>query len=222
MLAKVVERGEAVKLRKQGLSYGEILKLLPVSKSSLSLWLRTEKLSNKYNKLLVEKRHLAQIKGGQAKREQRLIREKTIKGVAFEEIGEISERDLKLIGIALYWAEGAKQKKHHVSQRVAFSNSDPFMIKLFIRWLKDICNIKTSDILLELFIHESGDLEKAKGFWSGVLNIDQGQLRTYFKKHKITNRKNVGDDYNGLIRISVRRSTDLNRKISGWIQGISV
>lgn len=54
-----------------------------------------------------------------------------------------SKQTLWCIGIALYWAEGAKQKPHNVSQKVAFSNSDPAMIKLFVRWLHECCYIKT-------------------------------------------------------------------------------
>ncbi len=40
MQAKLAEREKAIALRQQGLSYGEILERIPVSKSSLSKWFR--------------------------------------------------------------------------------------------------------------------------------------------------------------------------------------
>jgi len=35
-------------------------------------------------------------------------------------------------------------------------------------------------------------------------------------------RKNQGKDYYGLVRVKVLKSTDLNRKISGWIKGVCI
>ena len=46
-------------------------------------------------------------------------------------------------------------------------------------------------------------------------------IRIYWKHHRPqTYRYNTGDSYHGLVRIKVRRSANLNRRISGWIQGI--
>lgn len=44
---KIVEKNKAIELRKQGKTYTEIQKRIPVSKSSLSYWLRDIKLTNK-------------------------------------------------------------------------------------------------------------------------------------------------------------------------------
>jgi hypothetical protein len=44
----------------------------------------------------------------------------------------------------------------------------------------------------------------------------------YFKSHNPkTNRKNSKEDYFGLLRIDVKRSTELNRTIKGWVLGIT-
>jgi hypothetical protein len=40
---------------------------------------------------------------------------------------------------------------------------------------------------------------------------------TALKKHSpVTVRRNTGEDYRGCLRIDVRRSSDLYRKIEGW------
>lgn len=221
MISKSTDRIKATTLRKQGLSYNEILRSVPVAKSTLSLWLRSLELASPQKQRLTEKKRLAQLKGGQIRHNQRIDRTETIRVNALNEIGEITKRELKLIGSALYWAEGSKQKKYRVSERVIFSNSDPNMVKLFLLWLKSICKIIESDIKYELYIHKNSDVNKAKRFWLSFLDINHNRLKTYFKRsNKQTQRKNVGNNYNGLIRIVVRKSTDLNRKINGWIEGI--
>ena len=116
----------------------------------------------------------------------------------------------------MYWAEGGKQKTHNVSQRVTFSNSDESMIKIFINWL-DIIGISRDELEYELYIHNNSDWKRAFSFWSSYLRIDRRNLKIRFKKHTIKSlRKNVGDSYKGLIKVTVKKSTDLNRKIYGW------
>jgi hypothetical protein len=43
---KVLEKGKAIQLRKQGKTFSEILREVSVSKGSLSYWLRDIKLTN--------------------------------------------------------------------------------------------------------------------------------------------------------------------------------
>ncbi len=94
------------------------------------------------------------------------------------------------------------------------------MILFFDKWLKKICGKKQDGIIYSLYIHETGKLERAKKFWGDLL--DTTIERVYFKKHiPKTKRKNIQDAYFGLLRIEVRKSTDLNRKIKGWNLGIS-
>lgn len=40
MISKIEEKQRAIELRRDGLSYNEILKLIPVAKSTLSVWLK--------------------------------------------------------------------------------------------------------------------------------------------------------------------------------------
>lgn len=222
MIQKPKEREKAIKLRKRGFSYSEILKEIPVAKSTLSLWLRSVGLAKRVKQRLTKKKILGQQKGAQAKRAQRIHLTKEIKDKARNEIRRLSERELWLIGTALYWAEGTKQKETNPSQKVRFSNSDPLMIKVFFRWLRKTCKIPLKNIDFEIYIHETADTEKAKKYWSRVLCLSEEKFQKIrLKKHKInTKRKNIGENYHGLLSIMVRKSTNFNRKITGWIEGI--
>ncbi|MDD5463922.1 MAG: helix-turn-helix domain containing protein [Candidatus Moranbacteria bacterium] len=219
MIKKNQEKLNAIALRKQGLSYSEILKKVDVSKSTLSLWLREIGLAKQQKQRLTEKRKLAQKKAQETCRNNRIKKQDNIIELAKKDIDKMNQRDFLIAGSLLYWAEGAKQKTNNVSQRVSFCNSDPQMIILFNRWVKEICNIKLENISYCIYIHRTADHEKARKFWENILNIKIEKI--YFKNHNPkTNRKNIGNDYNGMLRIDVQRSTDLNRKIKGWILGI--
>ena len=223
-MAKTEERQKAIKLRKQGFSYSEILREISVAKSTLSLWLRSVGLAKRQEQRLTEKRLNALFKGAKAKKDQRLTLTKEIKEKAKKEVGELSKRELWLIGTALYWAEGAKQKEHNVSQVVKFSNSDPLMVNIFLHWLENICKISKSDVHFRIAIHKTAEdrLEKIKKYWANTTGFSLNNFQKIdWKKHKInTKRKNIGDNYHGLLNIYIKNSTNLNRKIEGWTEGI--
>lgn len=220
MIKKTKEKEKAVKLRRRGFSYSEILKQVPVAKSTLSLWLRSVGLSKRQKQRLTKKKLAAALRGAQAKRRYKQALIKEIKDKAKKEIKKLTRKELWLLGTVLYWAEGTKEKEYR-SSRVSLGNSDPRMILLFLKWLKEICLISPSDLNYEIYIHETANWRKAKKFWVNTLAIPDEQIKIYFKRHKINSkRRNVGKNYHGLMRIRVKKSINLNRKIAGWIEGI--
>lgn len=225
MRPKTDEKNIAIKLRRHGLSYSEIAAKVPVSKASLSLWLKNVRLTTEQHQKLSHKSDEGRIKGAAIRREQRLRTTQDIMNRSEQEIGSITRRELWLIGAALYWAEGSKAKAHNVSCGVMFSNSDPLMIKLFLKWLHNICNEQLSQIECELYIHANHRrrVDEIKKYWSNITGFPVNRFNyVYFKKPKNnTLRKNHANEYFGLARIKVRRSTNLNRRISGWVRGIN-
>lgn len=220
MIKKSIEKKFAIQLRKQGFSYNEILQRVGVSKSTLSIWLRSIGISRQHKQRFTEKRRLAQKKAQESCRNTRIKKSVAIIESAKKEVSTISRKDLWLLGTSLYWAEGTKQKKHNVSQRVSFGNSDPKMVILFDRWIQEICDCKRENLVYMIYIHRTANQERARKFWENLLNVKIGNV--YFKNHSPkTNRKNVDKNYYGLLRIDVRKSTDLNRRIHGWILGIT-
>lgn len=221
MIKKIKEKEQAIILRKKGLSYNDILRLVPVAKSTLSVWLREIKLAKRQEQKFTERRRAAQQKAQETWRQKRIQSETEIKRCARLEIGRLSKRERWFIGVALYWAEGSKQKPWHVSQRVSFGNSDPKMVKTFLRWLDEFCGILLKDISVRLYIHKSGNEKLALKHWSEYLEIPIDKFsKTVFKKNKVKTNRRFNAQYNGLVRLDVKRSTNLNRKISGWIEGL--
>ena len=214
------KKEKAIILRKRGLSYSEILKEVPAAKSTLSLWLRDVGLAKKQQQRITNKRLLSAKRGAEKRKNQRIEITQKIKNSAQKDIKIIDKKDLWLIGISLYWAEGAKEKNGK-SSGIIFSNSDLGMILIFIKWLESVFKIKKSELVYELYIHETANIKNSQNYWSKNLLIPINSIRTYLKKSQInTIRKNSNDDYYGLIRIRVKRSTNLNRMIDGWVNGI--
>lgn len=221
-MLRLKEKDQAIKLREKGFSYSEILKKVPVAKSTLSLWLRSIGLAKKQKQRLTKKRLAAALRGAMKRKNQRIAITKEIKNKAGNELGKISHRELWLIGIALYWGEGHKERLRGSLTQIG--NSDPKLIKLFLKWLQEISNIPKKDIHFRIFLHETAKdkLDEVQKHWVKVTGFSINDFQKIdWKKNKInTHRKNIGKNYYGLLRIIVRRSTNLNRKIQGWIDGI--
>ncbi len=222
-MRKEAEYEVAIQMRKDGRTYNEILDVLPVAKSTLSLWLRSVGLAEPQKQRITQRRIDAQRKGAQSRRNSRLLEIENLTVQGQKDVGRITSRELWLIATALYWAEGSKQNSTSVSAGIQFGNSDVRMLNVFIKWLSAL-EVPADDINYELYVHDNrkNQFEEFCRWWAARLAINRSRIdRVYFKRDKPkTKRTNVGDLYHGLIRIRVRSSTVLNRKISGWVEGI--
>lgn len=217
--AKDDVRGRARELRLQGWTYDRIQVELGCSKSSISLWVRDLPKPDRRDpteqaKLAARKRWEHELAVRDEERQQ-------TKTAASAEIGQLSDRELFLVGVGLYWAEGSKDKPYDRRENVTFVNSDPGMIETFLRWL-DLLGVERNRVRYCVMIHESADVAAAERYWAEFVGADRAAFhRTSLKRHNPkTVRKNVGDSYRGCLTIKVRQSADLYRRIEGWWYGI--
>lgn len=121
----------------------------------------------------------------------------------------ISEERLKVAGTMLYWAEG--YKKNYVD----FANSDSEMIKIFLKFLRDICRIDESKLKMYLYCHSNQDIGEIKKFWSELAGIPLAQ----FTKPYIKNGENdkINKMKHGLIHIRYYDKKLLD-VIKNWIK----
>lgn len=217
---KIIEKDRAVFLRKQGLSYNDILKKVPASKGSMSYWLKDIKLdtiqradiNNKVLNTRVRFLEYNRARSDRIKAEKQVLYNRSK-----EEIGAISEKELKLIGIGLYWAEGYKANSWRT---VSFTNSDPGMIALMMRWFREICKVKEERFRLKLQLHDGKDVKRIEKFWSEVTQLPLSQFtKTTIKisrSSKMTRRNIL---LYGILQIRVS-DIKLFTKIRGWIRGL--
>jgi hypothetical protein len=208
------ELGQA--LRMLGLSYGEIGKIIPVGKGTLSPWCRDIPLTPEQIERLRTtsgNREAGRARTGAILRQRNLERVAAIRRAGREEAKCLMEDPRWMSGVVAYWAEGAKR-----TNEVQFSNSDPELIRLFMIWATKYFNLTRDRFTISLHLHEGQD-ESERAYWSMEAGLLLNQFRkTFWKAEGTGHRKNVL--YYGTARIRITRSSDLLHRVLGWIDAI--
>lgn len=214
---KLVEKEKARILRKKGYSINQIIKKTGFVKASVSLWVRDIILTDKQKEKLSERGR--SLKSIEKRRINRLNNEsnkrKIIINNAKKDFKTISLEDLKLIGTILYLGEGAKTKRG----TVAVANSDPDVIKIMLRFFREILKVPEHKLRghIHTFLH--ADVEKTEKYWSKVTGIPINQFyKTYTKPSSVSLKKRKTLPF-GTFDLSVN-DTKLFLTIMGWIEKI--
>lgn len=213
------ERVRAVQLRKRGQTYGEIAKKIKVSKSTLSLWLSKVEVPREFVFRIQQKKLEAVRLGWEARRKERIDRTQRIIISARSEVKRLMREPLWIVGVTLYWAEGHKEKLWRPGTLVTFTNMDEDTIILFMDWCRKFLQVGDDDFVPTLYIHDSRrtHTNEMRKWWARKLAINPGNIAVYYKKSaKKHVRHNDADDYHGVLRVRVKRSVDMNRRIAGW------
>lgn len=211
---------QAQALRKEGLSYREILKTIPVSKDTISRWCRDILLTQKQKDRLLNNKIFGQKKGSlvaaENKRNKRIEKTNKIFILAKSDLGLVNKRDRFIAGIALYAGEGDKS-----DGKGAFTNSRPDYIKFMMGWFKEFCAIPKSSFRGAIWLHEGLNELDARKYWSNITGIPIDKFhKTYIVKNKPDSnkvRKNLHK--NGVFSIRFSGS-DQQRRILGWISAL--
>ena len=214
-------REKARQLREQGWTYNQSQAELGCSKSSVSLWVRD--LAAPEPRCTPEEQR-ARMNAGLARLNTSRDQERqATKRAAAAAVGKMSDRELFLVGVGLYWAEGAKDKPYDRRESVTFVNSDPGMVQVYLAWL-DLLGIERERLRFNVMIHENADVAAAEEYWAALVGADRSAFnKTTLKRHNPrTIRKNVGDSYRGCLVVKVLKGADLYRRIEGSWYGIVV
>lgn len=208
----------AKKLRLEGMSLRGIARKLSCSRNSVSRWIQDIPLSNELIQKIKDKDDKIRAKAANhpnsPREKNKRIRDRIIHSSEKEIPYLLSPNMLKLIGVSLYWAEGSKAGRNNV----AFSNSDPTMIKIMMRFFREICNVPETKFRGELNIHPHLNAEKAELYWSKITRVPLGQ---FHKTQKVSSRSSLGKRETlplGTFKIVIS-STELLCRIKGWIKG---
>ncbi|MEU8677083.1 hypothetical protein [Streptomyces sp. NPDC048560] len=212
-------RDKARELRLQGMTYDQIQVELGCSKSSISLWVRD--LPKPEPRYTDEERHTLMNAGlARLRAAQEEDRHET-KDRARDAVGQLSDRELFIAGVTLYWAEGTKDKTYSRRESLQFINSDPNVITMYLRWL-ELFDVPRERMRFRVSIHESADVAGAEQFWAELAGVPASAFqRASLKKHTPkTTRKNTTEAYRGCLVIYVTKSADLYRRVEGTWYGI--
>ncbi len=223
-MAKFEQKIEARNLRKEGKSIKQIAKELNVSTSSVSGWCQDIVLSE--DQILELEKHARdpnygrRLENSLRQRRERILKTEKLMKDGVKEIGSITRRELFIAGIALYWAEGFKK-----DNQVGFANSDPGMINFYIKWLYKCCGIKLQDLnpRATVNISHKNRINVIQKYWSEATRIPSKNFgKPFYQNTKWKKVYENPNEYYGVLRVRVRRSTDLLRKIHGWVEGLKL
>lgn len=178
-MARFKDREKAINLRKQGMSYSQIKKILKVSKGTLSLWLRDYPLSKQRIRELRDWNEQRIEKCRETKRKKKEERLKNFYQQQKKFIFPLNKREFYLAGLFLYWGEGSKSAPTALS----ISNTDPSVIKFFIAWLIKSLKVPQEKLGVQLHLYNDMNIDKEIEYWSKTLKIPIKQFtRPYIKK----------------------------------------
>lgn len=210
------KKGIAIELRKKGFSYDDIKNELNIPKSTVVYWVRDIKLEENQTQNLKNKQ-LETAKENSRKRAVKILKQaEEIRTTSIASINKISKRELWLIGIVLYWRQKfSSSKTHNLKKGVWFSSSDPNILNLFLRWLRDVGGVTNKELYLDIFMKKGDKKDRAKiiNYWSGAVGIPSNNFKHFYYQN---NKSKFG-----FLRIRVSASSMLARQIDGWIAGIS-
>jgi hypothetical protein len=220
-MATLSKKSLAIQFRRKGASYNHICRVLQVPKSTLSGWLKNCRLSQETRKRLMTRNQqrwaesLIRYNKSRAQEARRKAEEITL--AAASQIRRLNSRELRLIGTALYWAEGDKGARW----RLKFSGSDPGMIKLVMRFFREICRVPSKKFSCQLHLHPHVSEARAKVFWAKQVGLPSHR---FIRSQRILSRSSHGKrpvrrlPY-GTLHIAIHQGLVRNR-VMGWIRGL--
>ncbi|MBI3334894.1 MAG: helix-turn-helix domain-containing protein [Candidatus Portnoybacteria bacterium] len=226
------DKVQALKLRLSGKSYNEISRLLGIPKGTLSYWFSrlelSEKAQNRIKKRVFEGSLRGLLKRNRNQTHLAIQRRRRIRLEAKQEIGLLTITELKLVGVALYWAEGYKRVQirngrevtHHP---VALTNSDPRLIGIFMRFLREACQVSDDNIRADIRIYEHMNEKELVSFWQKITKLP---IENFSKFYYGVSKSSLGKrPFNrlpyGTVQIRVN-NTNLFHRIMGWLEGLSL
>lgn len=217
---KTRERKLARVLRSQGLSLRAISAEVKCSKSTISRWISDIELTDAQIIQLKSNQDKGRAKAAKHPNSSRQKWERirsSIRTASKKEIPRVYSNDLlKMLGSALYWAEGYNASRN----AVVFANTDPSMIRLIMLFFRKICKVPESKFRGKVFIHPHLNVKKAESYWSNISNIP---LRQFNKPLLAISRASKGKRDTlpmGTFSIIVGDVYTCS-KIKGWIEGLS-
>lgn len=208
-----------IKLRKRGKSYREIAQIAGVSKNSVSRWCKSLKLSPVAQKIIEAKTKATRIQlAAYSQRKHQLVQveNKKIRRDAAAQIHSLSRYELLLIGVALHWGEGNKKELG----RIQFVNSDPYMIALYLHFLRKVLQVPEEKFYVSIRIHPNINKQSTIKFWSKITNIPQERFHITRQISRLSRGKRPRNSlpYGTLdLRTCSRQKF---QQIKGWIDGL--
>ena len=187
------------------------------------MWCRDIALSEEQIQVLVKNKaeglKLGQLRAAENKRSgrQRVMADYHRKGEL--QFQNVSDKEFFVFGLGLYLCEGSKTRR-----RFIFTNSDPLVIKIMLRWLKTFYGFPLERMGLRVQIHEMHKRREniIQNYWRKYLGFPTDHPVVVNYIHSL--RKKVYDNYDsyyGVMHLRLLKGTVFSYRIQGLIAGIT-
>ena len=216
-MARLRDHQKALELRTQGMSYSQIRDILGVSKSTLSPWLKDYPLSKERIGELRDHNEKRIERFRQTMQKKRNDRVEGVYTVQKKKLLPLSKRELLIAGLMLYWGEGTKSG----TSALLLANTDPAMIKFFMRWIDKSFGISKNMLRIRLHLYKDMLVKDQLRYWSRELKIPTSQFSSpYIKKTTSVRINHKGGFGHGTCNIGVN-SVPLKEKVLMSIKAIA-
>lgn len=211
---RLKEKAKALRLK--GYSVKRIAKELHISLSTSSLWIRGILLPAHIRKYLEKQAGEGRAKGWQVLRAMRDHQHSLDRKEASASVQRIRfTKDIwKFLVAIIFWCEGSKRS---LSGGVRLTNSDPYLVSLFLTGLEKGFEIQRKQLKARLHLHQYHDERKQKFFWSGITGIPVSHF--YPSYWKPNTGKRIREAYPGCISVTYGRA-QLARKIDAYYRAV--
>ncbi len=214
---KTQEREQARSMRREeGRSIKEIARLLRVSSSSVSHWVRDIELSDAQHAALQARNGLHER---QCLAHAAMAAKARARRSAAQQEGRRRARILNhryIGGCMLYWAEGSRNRN-----KIVFTNSDPAMARFFVEFIREFFDINSERLRVtcNLFADHKARQREIEDFWLSTVGLPRSCLckSTVNRYSRYSQKKRKNKLPYGTCRIVVH-STEIAQTIYGSIQ----
>jgi len=84
------------------------------------------------------------------------------------------EKELLIASLMLYLSEGGRKR-----DAIQLGNLNPKVIKIFLDFLRKVCQIKEDKVKIYVRLHKKFDKNKARIYWSEILKMPVKQVLVY-------------------------------------------
>ncbi len=214
-------KDRAAELRQRGYSYADILDELGIPKSTLSAWLKGVDFSE-----IVKTQNINQAKriwGNTLKEYNKkrhlefLEHTEILMQRCAEDIGQLSQRDMFILFMGLYWGEGGKRDP----ASIRITNCDPRLIMACLRYLRKCSSVKEERLRGEIHIHPNIEATPAKDYWSRLTAIPLIRLRCYTVVSSASKGKKPKNTLLYGTFCLIIQDAYYAKQVKGWFRGLA-
>lgn len=202
-------RKRARDLRRSGMPVKEVARTLDISSCTASLWLRGTRLPHSIRSRITDK---ARELGAETLLRLANERHSLWRKDAESSWNVLKKNPLFLLGVGLYWGEGAK-----LGRRLSISNSDPFVHRTWLWWCRAF--IPHVGLRGRVALHPGLNAKKSVGYWKRVLSFPGPILHHVALSRASRGKRPKRILRNGTFVIRASKgSAEWHTKMMRWIQ----